>query len=103
MLLPLFSLLLLHRATALLSISFGQCPANVRGEKEKRLFLVQYFIILPGLENFDKAAFLGQWYEYSNMFEIYQDVFAGTLPVTVTVTVNVNDNVNVMVLICCEE
>ena len=31
-----------------------------------------------GMTNFDSSAYLGQWYEYSNMFEIYQDIFAGS-------------------------
>ena len=33
---------------------------------------------LAGMTDFDSSAYLGQWYEYSNMFEIYQDVFAGS-------------------------
>ena len=36
---------------------------------------------LAGMADFDLSAYLGQWYEYSNMFEIYQDVFAG-IPIT---------------------
>merc|ERR1711872_244263 len=43
---------------AAIGISTGACP-DVRG-----------------MTDFDSAAYLGQWYEYSNMFEIYQDVFA---------------------------
>ena len=38
------------------------------------------------MTDFDLSAYLGQWYEYSNMFEIYQDVFAGS-PITDTVGV----------------
>ena len=28
----------------------------------------------PGMTNFNKAAYLGQWYEYSNVFEFYEDL-----------------------------
>jgi hypothetical protein len=28
----------------------------------------------PGVAGFDKAAYLGQWYEYSNVFELYEDL-----------------------------
>ena len=34
-------------------------------------------VLLSGMADFDLSAYMGQWYEYSNMFEIYQDVFAG--------------------------
>ena len=34
-------------------------------------------VLLAGMSDFDLSAYMGQWYEYSNMFEIYQDVFAG--------------------------
>merc|ERR1711936_392866 len=43
---------------AAIGISTGACPA------------------VRGMTDFDSSAYLGQWYEYSNMFEIYQDVFA---------------------------
>merc|ERR1712037_410942 len=43
---------------AAIGISTGSCPP------------------VRGMSDFDVSAYLGQWYEYSNMFEIYQDVFA---------------------------
>jgi len=43
---------------AAIGISTGSCPS------------------VRGMADFDLSAYLGQWYEYSNMFEIYQDVFA---------------------------
>merc|ERR1712037_749351 len=43
---------------AAIGISTGSCPS------------------VRGMTDFDLSAYLGQWYEYSNMFEIYQDVFA---------------------------
>merc|ERR1711951_109107 len=43
---------------AAIGISAGSCPS------------------VRGMTDFDSSAYLGQWYEYSNMFEIYQDVFA---------------------------
>merc|ERR1712219_2674 len=43
---------------AAIGISTGSCPS------------------VRGMTDFDSSAYLGQWYEYSNMFEIYQDVFA---------------------------
>merc|ERR1711911_62603 len=45
-------------SSAAIGISTGSCPS------------------VRGMTNFDYSAYLGQWYEYSNMFEIYQDVFA---------------------------
>merc|ERR1711928_235397 len=45
-------------SSAAIGISSGSCPP------------------VTGMTNFDSSAYLGQWYEYSNMFEIYQDVFA---------------------------
>merc|ERR1712203_1197807 len=43
---------------AAIGISTGSCPP------------------VTGMSDFDVSAYLGQWYEYSNLFEIYQDVFA---------------------------
>jgi len=43
---------------AAIGISTGSCPS------------------VRGMADFDLSAYMGQWYEYSNMFEIYQDVFA---------------------------
>merc|ERR1712192_80388 len=45
-------------SSAAIGISTGSCPS------------------VRGMTDFDSSAYLGQWYEYSNMFEIYQDVFA---------------------------
>merc|ERR1712002_1092635 len=38
-------------------IRTGSCDENVRG-----------------ISGFDKSSYLGQWYEYSNVFEWYQDL-----------------------------
>merc|ERR1712037_236117 len=53
-------LLILSPSFSLAAIGFstGSCPP------------------VRGMSDFDVSAYLGQWYEYSNMFEIYQDVFA---------------------------
>ena len=78
-------------SVAAIGISTGSCP-SVRGLKSivcHNLFFVagsaESFMVvifwLAGMADFDLSAYLGQWYEYSNMFEIYQDVFAGT-PIT---------------------
>merc|ERR1712088_823882 len=45
-------------SSAAIGISTGSCPS------------------VRGMTDFDSSAYLGQWYEYSNLFEIYQDVFA---------------------------
>lgn len=51
-------LLLPSLASATIGISLGACPA------------------VSGISSFDTMAYLGQWYEYSNMFEWYQDILA---------------------------
>jgi len=51
-------LLLPSLASATIGISLGSCPA------------------VSGMSSFDQAAYLGQWYEYSNVFEWYQDILA---------------------------
>merc|ERR1712037_528324 len=53
-------------SVAAIGISTGSCPS------------------VRGMADFDLSAYLGQWYEYSNMFEIYQDVFAGAKCVRAT-------------------
>ena len=81
---------------AAIGVSTGSCP-SLRGLKLigcHNLFFVagsdESFMVvtfwLAGMTDFDLSAYLGQWYEYSNMFEIYQDVFAGS-PITDTVGV----------------
>merc|ERR1712126_377458 len=54
----LFLIFSISFAMAAIGISTGSCPS------------------VRGLADFDLSAYMGQWYEYSNMFEIYQDVFA---------------------------
>ena len=34
-------------------------------------------LLSPGVTDFNKTAYLGQWYEHSNVFEWYQDLLVG--------------------------
>ena len=34
-------------------------------------------VLSPGVRDFNKTAYLGQWYEHSNVFEWYQDLLVG--------------------------
>ena len=68
---------------AAIGISSGTC-LSARGHYHQFLCVsecLQYMVEifrLVGMTDFDPSAYLGQWYEYSNLFEIYQDVFAGS-------------------------
>jgi len=53
----LIALCLLPQLTISSIIRTGTCDPNVRG-----------------LSGFSKASYLGQWYEYSNVFEVYEDL-----------------------------
>jgi len=58
----------LHFSSAFI-VRAGRCPEYVMG-----------------MTNFDKAAYLGQWYEYSNVFEFYEDLPFGGKCVRATYT-----------------
>jgi len=58
----------LHISSAFI-VRAGLCPEYVRG-----------------MANFDKNAYLGQWYEYSNVFEFYEDLPFGGKCVRATYT-----------------
>ena len=40
-------------------------------------YMVEIFRLV-GMTDFDSSAYLGQWYGYSKLFEIYRNVFAGS-------------------------
>jgi hypothetical protein len=51
--------------------SFGRCP-NVPGSQIIYAEDNNIFSSSLGIANFDKRRYLGVWYEYSNVFEIFQ-------------------------------
>ena len=68
----------------------GWCPEYVRGRLHSKLCHSPLGIKLwsqssspsipvlsPGVRDFNKTAYLGQWYEHSNVFEWYQDLLVG--------------------------
>jgi len=63
-----FLLFPLHFSSAFI-VRSGRCPEYVMG-----------------MTNFNKAAYLGQWYEYSNVFEFYEDLPFGGKCVRATYT-----------------
>ena len=38
--------------------------------KNQKRFLISF--VITGMDNFNKAGYLGSWFEYTNVFEFYQ-------------------------------
>ena len=85
-----FALVLPFHLCEAYTVRPGRCPEYVMGESTYRTCRInpierprnfasdlpqQYiFPLFSGMTNFDKTSYLGEWYEYANVFEFYQDL-----------------------------
>ena len=85
-----FALVLPFHLSEAYTVRPGRCPEYVMGESTYRTCRInpierprnfasdlpqQYiFPLFSGMTNFDKTSYLGEWYEYANVFEFYQDL-----------------------------